>query len=79
MDWNEKFSIFLTENRHQQDLDDAALATNDPAIIAARAKEAFEWHRTNPYSARNFGLKEMANELARQLYGKPFDEMTPKE
>ena len=70
---------FQAENRQQQELDDAALATNDDAAMAARLKEAWEWYQNSPYSWKNCGLLEKADDLANRLYGEPFSEMDPEE
>jgi hypothetical protein len=68
---------FVQENQKQQELDDTALATNDDAVIRARAKEAWEWMHTSPYSPLK--LLGRADALALKAFGKRFSEMDPDE
>ena len=58
---------FQEENRKQQELNDAALATNDDAVIEKRAKDAWNWIQTSPYSPKNFGLIERAEAILEKL------------
>jgi hypothetical protein len=66
----------IEEDLKQIALDDEALASNDDAKIKARLIEALEWERTSPYgSSSGDRLLEMANDLAKERFGKSFDEM----
>ena len=74
----EDLDKFRTEIAKQSELNRAAQRTNDEAVILARWKELMEWEETSPYSFKNFKLEKKANELAQELYGKPFSEMSLK-
>jgi hypothetical protein len=76
-DWEETAKC-IEENLRQAELDKAALATNDDAVIKKRLEEAWEWEQTSPYGARDRAA-EKADALAKKLYGKPFSEMEPDE
>jgi hypothetical protein len=75
---DEEFDKAMEEEiRKQGELDDAALATDDDAVILARLKDALEWEKTSTYSpTNNPQVIEEADALAKRLYGKSFKEMS---